>query len=104
MASSLKHKSIFDRTRPPRVITICGHKIKIRVVKELVDGSIDLYGAYNGDTKTIFLKKDPNWKLTLFHEMIHCALHLTGAGEGLTLSKEEAICISLENSLGHFFF
>jgi len=90
--------------RPPRSVMVCGHRIKIKVVDELFDGSLDLYGAYNGDTKTIFLVKHHDWKSTLLHEMIHCVLHLTGAGEGIAMSKEEAICISLENALGHFFF
>lgn len=97
-------KSPFNRNRPPRVVNVCGHKIKVKVVSKLVDGSNDLLGAYNGETKTIYLLKHPDWRSCLFHELIHCALHLTGSGEGLSLTKEEAICIGLENALGHLLF
>jgi Zn-dependent peptidase ImmA (M78 family) len=96
--------SVFNRARPPRSVMVCGHKIKVKTVAKLVDGSQDLFGAYNGETKTIYLLKHPDWRSTLLHELIHCVLHLTGSGEGLPLSKEEAICVSLENSLCHFFF
>lgn len=94
-------QSLFSRKRPPRVVMVCGHKIKVKTVDKLVDGSTDLLGAYNGDTKTIYLLKHPDWKSCLFHELIHCALHLTGASEGLTMTKEEAICTGLENALFH---
>ena len=95
--------SVFNRSRPPRVINICGHKIKVRTVEKLVDGSTDLAGAYNGETKTIYLLKHKDWPITLFHECIHAALHLTGAGEGLTLIKEETITVALENALFPLF-
>ena len=96
-------KSPFSLKRPPRSVMVCGHKIKVKTVAKLFDGSTDLLGAYNGDTKTIYLLRHHDWRLCLLHEIIHCALHLTGASEGLTMSKEEAICVSLENALGHFF-
>lgn len=98
-------KSPFNRPRPPRVVYVCGHKIKVKVVPHLVDDDDnELAGAYNGDTKTIFIIKGDDWRTNLWHELIHCALHLTGAGEGLSLSKEEAICIGLENALGQLIF
>jgi len=93
-------QSLFDRKRPPRSIMICGHKIKIKIVKKLVDDDHDdLHGAYNGDTKTIFLAKESEWKTTLFHESLHCALHLSGSSEGLTMTKEEQIVQALEYGL-----
>ena len=104
MANSTRVKSPFNRPRPPRVIHVCGHKIKVKVVEKLVDGSTDLLGAYNGETKTIYLLKHPDWCSCLFHELIHAVIGITGVGEGLTLSKEESICIALENSLGPLFF
>lgn len=91
--------SPFNRPRPPRVVYICGHRIKIKTVEKLVDGSDELAGAYNGDTKTIYLLKHEEWASTLLHEIIHCALHLTGSGEGLSLSKEETITVAIENAL-----
>lgn len=96
-------KSVFDLKRPPRSVTVCGHKIKVKTVSKLIDGSNDLLGAYNGETKTIYLLKHPDWKSSLLHELIHCCLHLTGAGEGLTITKEETIVVALENSLYPLF-
>jgi hypothetical protein len=92
--------SVFNRPRPPRVVYICGHRIIVKTVAKLVDGSTDLAGAYNGDTKTIYLLRHKDWAMTLWHECIHAALHLTGAGEGLSLTKEETIVVALENALG----
>lgn len=98
--------NIFKRKNPPRVISVCGHKIKVRLVKNLeVDGD-DLLGAYNGDSKTIFIKKCPavDWRSVLLHELCHSILHLTGATEGLTLQKEEVICSAFEHGLGPIVF
>ncbi len=101
--SSMASKSVFNRARPPRSVMVCGHKIKVKTVAKLVDGSQDLFGAYNGETKTIYLLKHPDWKSTLLHEILHATLHITGAGEGLTLTKEETIVVAIENSLRQFF-
>jgi hypothetical protein len=83
---------------------VCGHKIKVKTVDKLVDGSTDLLGAYNGDTKTIYLLKHKDWPLNLLHEILHCALHLTGSGEGLSITKEESIVVALENALAPLLF
>lgn len=104
MASYTKHKGLFSRKRPPRIVTILGVKLKVKVVEKLVDGSTDLLGAYNHDTKTIYLLKHPDWPSCLFHELAHAALAITGAGEGLTLAKEESICIALESAFVPLLF
>ena len=93
--------SPFDiaRKHPPRVVVVLGHKIKIRTVEYLEDEGTDLLGAFNAETLTIFLLKCPQWRSVLFHEITHCALYLSGASEGLSNSREEAIVLALEHAL-----
>ena len=90
---------LFNRTNPPRVINVMGHKIKVRVVKYLIDENHELLGAWNPETKTIFLLKGCDWRSVLFHELIHCVISLSGVGEDLSMSKEESIVLALENNL-----
>ena len=45
-----------------------------------------------------------NWKQTLLHESIHACLYFSGAGEGLTMSKEESIVLALEHGLWPLLF
>jgi hypothetical protein len=99
VAKHLKPKSIFNRSRPPRSITIFGHKIKVRIVPYLEDNGDELYGAWSYDSKTIYLQKGCDWRSVLLHEVIHAILSLSGAGEGLTMVREEALCIALEHAL-----
>lgn len=101
----MANKSPFNRPRPPRVVHVCGHKIKVKVVPYLFDDDDNpLAGAYNGDTKTIFIAKTENWRTILWHELLHCCWHLTGAGEGLTMAQEERLTLAAEYSLGPLFF
>ena len=104
MANSIRVKSPFNRARPPRVVSVCGHKIKVKVVPYLEDAGAELLGAFNGETKTIYLMKGCEWKSVLLHEITHAILFFTGASEGLTISKEESIVLSLEHALGTLIF
>jgi hypothetical protein len=90
--------NVFRRKRIPRSITILGHKIAIKVVEHLDDEGQALIGAFNAETKTIFLEKgcDPS---VLFHESCHAAIYLSGQSEGLSGSKEEALVLALEHAL-----
>jgi hypothetical protein len=90
---------VFERERPPRVISICGQKVKIRVVAYLEDSNQELLGAFNAETKTIFLLRGANWRQTLLHEICHAVLYFSGASEGLTETKEESIVLALEHGL-----
>jgi hypothetical protein len=96
--------SPFDpsRSRPPRVVTVLGTKIQVRIVKTLESEGHDLLGSFEPDKLRIFLLKSENWRTVLFHEIIHAALHLSGAGEGLTFNKEESIVLALEYALFQF--
>jgi len=96
-------KSLFSRKRPPRHISICGQKVTVKFVEYLEDDAEELLGAFNGETKTIYILKNSNWKTTLLHEICHAVLYFTGAGEGLTISKEESIVLALEHGLGPIF-
>ena len=99
MANSSKHKSIFNRKRPPRVVTILGHKIKVRIIPYLEDNGDELYGAWNYDDKTIYLQKGCDWRSVLLHEICHAVFSLSGCAEGLTMAREEQIVIALEHAL-----
>lgn len=92
-------KSLFDRPRPPRVVTVLGNKLKVKVVPYLEDDCEELLGAFNSELKTIYLVKNCNWKAILLHEILHAILHYSASGEGLSMSKEESIVLSLEHGL-----
>jgi hypothetical protein len=96
--------SVFDRPRPPRSVTVLGHKLRVRVVPYLEADGDDLLGAFNSETKSIFLLKGCDWKSVLLHECCHAILYYSGASEGLTMTKEETIVMALESGLGPLFF
>jgi hypothetical protein len=96
--------SVFNRSRPPRVVYICGHRIKVKVVPYLEDAGAELIGAFNGETKTIFLMKGCEWKSVLLHEITHAILFFTGASEGLTMTREEQIVLAIEHNLSSIIF
>lgn len=100
----MANKSPFKNKRPPRSVTVCGHKLKVRVVPYLEADGDDLLGAFNGETKTIYLLRGCDWRSVLLHECIHACLYLSGASEGLTQSKEEGIVLSLEHGIGSLIF
>ena len=93
--------SPFDpsRTRPPRVVTVLGVKIQVRTFKHLELNGQDLLGRFESDKMQISLLKNCDWRSVLLHEILHGILYLSGAGEGLTMSKEEQICLALEHAL-----
>jgi hypothetical protein len=97
-------KSVFSLKNPPRSVTVCGHKLKVKVVAYLEDEAEELLGAFNSETKTIFLLKSADWRTTLLHECLHACLYFSGSGEGLTLTKEESIVLALEHGLGPLLF
>lgn len=97
-------QSLFSRKRPPRVVTILGHKIKVRIKAYLEDDGIELYGAFDYNSKTIWLMKGCDWRSVLLHECTHAILALSGSGEGLTQAKEESIVVSIEHALAPLLF
>lgn len=97
-------QSVFNRKRPPRVVTIMGQKVKVRVVEYLEDGSQELLGAFNGENKIIYILKNSDWRSVLLHEICHAILYFSGASEGLTYAKEESIVLALEHGLPPILF
>ena len=91
--------NIFQRKRPPRVINICGHKIKVRIKGYLEADGQDLLGAWVPEIKTIYLLKNCDWRSVLLHEVMHAILSLSGANEGLSMTKEEGLVLALEYGL-----
>lgn len=104
MANSLKRKSVFDLKRPPRSVMVCGHRLKVKVVPYLEDESEELLGAFNGETKTIYILKGSDFRSILLHEICHAVLYFSGASEGLTATKEESIVLALEHGIGPLIF
>lgn len=95
---------LFERNRPPKTVMIMGHKVKVRIVPYLEDDGTDLVGAWNAETKTIYLLKGCEWKSVLLHEICHAILSLSGTGEGLSYTREESIVLALESGLGPILF
>jgi len=102
--STKGRRSVFDRKRPPRVVTVCGQKLVVKVVPFLQDGGIELVGAFNGETKTIYLMKGCDWRAVLLHEITHAILYFTAAGEGLSMTREEQIVLAIEHNLSPLLF
>jgi hypothetical protein len=98
------NRLIFERERPPRVISVCGQKVRVRIVAYLEDSNQELLGAFNAETKTIYLLRGANWRQTLLHEVCHAILYFSGASEGLTETKEESIVLALEHGLAPIIF
>jgi hypothetical protein len=96
--------SVFNRPRPPRVVHICGQKLKVKIVPYLESDGCELVGAFNAETKTIFLTKGCDWKPVLLHELTHAIFCFTGAGEGLTMTREEQLCLAIEHALAPLLF
>lgn len=85
----------------PKHVMICGVKILIKQVKK----SNGLYGHFDPATKAIYINltlcdSEEEQRLTLFHEMCHAVLHLTG--QSFTINNEdveEGIVRALEHLL-----
>lgn len=90
--------NIFQRKRFPRSVTVLGHKLAVKVVEHLEDEGHELLGAFNAETKTIYLIKGCD-KSVFFHEIIHAALYFSGQTEGLSASREESIALALEHAI-----
>jgi hypothetical protein len=89
----------------PRSIVILGVKIKVRVKAKLLhDDGTECLGLYYQDIQEIHLLRDQENISSIFlHEIIHAILEITGANEGLTISKEENIVAAITSGLGNYF-
>lgn len=98
MAKSSKVK-LFNRKHPPKSVKLLGYDIAVRVVPYLESDNHELLGAFNAETKTIFLLKGCDWKSVIFHELLHAAICLTAACEGMSYNSEERIVLALESAI-----
>lgn len=85
----------------PQTITVAGHIIKVKIVKNLRDEGISCYGlfSYGEGDLTISLAEGlspSTHRSTLAHELLHAALHLSGQSELLNETQEEALVTALE--------
>lgn len=78
---------------------VLGYKIKIKQRKKLSEDGVDLYGRYCPEKKEIHLLDHEKWRETLFHEIVHCVLDITGAVEGLGDEKEEQIVVAVTSGV-----
>lgn len=89
------------KSKFPASVSILGKKVAI-TYKPLKN----LFGNYDINTKTINIDSnlsDRDTKSTLFHEMIHACIDISGQSEHLTEAQIEGVVISIENGmLGNF--
>ena len=88
----------------PTRITVLGMVYKVQVVHNLIEQE-DCVGLTIGDLRIIkicdSLDKRRRW-MTLWHEVVHAALHVNGLGNELNAEIEEVIAQSLEHTLEQF--
>lgn len=94
----------FEGDKPPRVVYILGNRVKVKVAENLHDSGNDLVGAFNADSRTIFLERGCDWRGVLLHEICHAILYFSGASEGIGYSVEERIVLALEHGLSQILF
>lgn len=82
----------------PKHVLICGHKVKVQMFSDP-----HLYGCYHNGVIQInpeLCGTHEMMRLTLFHEMSHAVLDLTGQADVLGCQRrEEGIVKALENLL-----
>lgn len=80
----------------PKRIQLLGYRIRV------IQKDIDEHGLCDRESKTIIINETDSLDVqlsTLFHEMLHMVLYLTGSGNLLTDKEEETIVSSIENGL-----
>ena len=87
-----------DINNKPTSVIIGGITIPIRVVEEFSDQRL---GEYDGEKREISVTRrcyeDPtlfNW--VIVHEMVHCALDISGANYGMSTKTEEQVVSAVE--------
>lgn len=81
----------------PKEVTVLGQTFQIRVVP-----SVDDDGSCDGPHRMITISEGQTQEeadSTLFHELIHAALFVSGQGETLGVDREEGIVLALEHAL-----
>jgi hypothetical protein len=80
------------------VINIAGIDIPINIVEEFGDDRLAEYDSTHRciNIGTEVLKTKELFKATLVHEIIHCALDLSGANYNMPIKTEEQVVIAVE--------
>lgn len=81
----------------PDSLTVGGHKIQIIVDPNM---SYDLHGTYF-DKKIHINPFHDEIEGTLFHELVHAAMDISGQKDHLSDDQEEAIVKAIENMIAH---
>lgn len=82
----------------PREVRVLGKRFRVVVDKSMGDSEV-------GDSccTTYRIRLNPKYaeqyESTLLHEIIHCALGVSGVSQRLTEKLEESIVVCLENAL-----
>jgi len=85
---------------PPKSIMVMGHRIKVTVKANLMDGDSELEGYFDYSKRTIFLSlRSPCLRSTLLHEVLHSVLYFSGHSTHLSAADEEALVLALEHGL-----
>lgn len=88
----------------PRHIMILGVKVGIKYTsKVLYDGDDELLGCYVAETMTIHIRRHPDMKSTLCHEIFHAFLAISGYGQTMTVKAEEGLTCAFENAMRDYF-
>tara|TARA_R110001592_G_scaffold49776_1_gene154779 strand:+ start:2533 stop:2856 length:324 start_codon:yes stop_codon:yes gene_type:complete len=79
-------------------LRVAGMDIPLNIVESFPDGSL---GEYDGNVREISISKacfkDVNlFRSTLVHEVVHCALDLSGANYGMSSKTEEQVVTAVE--------
>jgi hypothetical protein len=96
------------KVRKPRSIQIMGKKVPIRYLKDLTidednGDSSELDGYFCSNPLSITIRNDDRWLEHLWHEILHCVLHLSGVSNSLTEKLEENIVVAIETGLFKHF-
>jgi len=86
-------------------IPVLGVPFEIQYVNKINEED-DSYGECDGPAHKIKIKKsltNEQKRLTVFHEILHAALYISGQSELLTEQQEEAIVVALENGLSQLY-
>lgn len=97
MARRKKPEPLVKDEQMPEFFLVGGHKVDVEIDPKMGES---LHGSYLNKKIKInpFLNEIEQ---TLFHELIHAALDISGQSEHLTEEQEEAIVKSIEMMIGH---
>jgi len=84
--------------RRPTSLTVLGQRLAIEYVKAPLDLD-ETQGFYDPSRRLIRVLDEEGWEATLFHELVHAVLSITGHTETLGEKAEEAIVRALEHGL-----